>query len=176
MKKIKILVVSDSHGQNYLVKRAIAQEAPFDILVHAGDVEGSLRKELGDPAEYGVCAVAGNMDWHDEYPDSRCFTAGGRRFYLVHGHRHGVHGSRDRLVKAAIENGAEIVIFGHTHMPVLEERDGITVLNPGSIAKPRQQGWKKTYAVIELPVDDDGRPAGEPRITIRSLKGRGLLS
>ncbi len=175
MKRLKILVISDSHGQNHLLRRAIGQEAPIDILVHAGDVEGSLRQELGENTEYKVYAVCGNMDWRDEYPDSLCFEAGGKRFYVVHGHHHGVHTTRERVRAAARDRGAQIAVYGHTHMPLLLEEDGITLLNPGSIAKPRQAGWKKTYAVIEIPLDDSGAAAGEPVIELRSLKGKGLL-
>ena len=45
-----------------------------------------------------------------------------------------------------------MAIYGHTHMPALDEQNDILLLNPGSVAKPRQAGLKKTYAVIM--VDD----------------------
>ena len=44
---MKILIISDSHGHHDLLRRAIGQEAPIDMLIHAGDVEGNLEKILG---------------------------------------------------------------------------------------------------------------------------------
>ena len=60
----------------------------------------------------------------------------------------------DRLKAAAKERKAQIVIFGHSHMPYLQEEDGITFLNPGSISKPRQVSFEPTYAIMKL--DDRG--------------------
>ncbi|MBR3366464.1 MAG: metallophosphoesterase [Lachnospiraceae bacterium] len=168
---MKILVISDTHGQHALLRRAIGQEAPIDILVHAGDIEGSLREILGTKREYAVYAVAGNMDWLQEYPDSLTFEAGGHRFYVAHGHRHGVHSSKARLLEAAKEAGADVAVFGHTHIPYLEEYDDVILLNPGSAAKPRQNGWQKTYAVIEIP---EGDASGEEMtIEHRVIRSKG---
>ena len=152
---MKILILSDSHGHHELVRAAIGREAPIDLLIHAGDVEGDLERILGPAREYGIRAVAGNMDWSDSLESELCFPLGDHHnVYLTHGHRLGVHGSRKKLREKAQKCGADIAIFGHIHMPVYEEEDGITVINPGSIAKSRQEGWKKSYAVMTL--DDDG--------------------
>ena len=59
---MKVLVVSDSHGRHDLLRKAIGQEAPIDMLIHAGDIEGDLERILGPKREYSVRAVAGNMD------------------------------------------------------------------------------------------------------------------
>ena len=61
--QMKVLVVSDSHGRHELLRKAIGQEAPIDMLIHAGDVEGDLDRILGPKREYEIYAVAGNMDW-----------------------------------------------------------------------------------------------------------------
>ena len=63
---MKILILSDSHGNHDLVRKAIGQEAPIDMLIHAGDVEGDLDKILGKKRDYEIRAVAGNMDWSDK--------------------------------------------------------------------------------------------------------------
>lgn len=153
---MKILILSDSHGNHDLVRRAIGQEAPIDLLIHAGDVEGDLEEVLGPKREYEIFAVAGNMDWSDRLPEELCFSAGGHSFYLTHGHRLGVYSGTDRLRACAKEKGADIAVYGHIHIPVYEKgEDGITVINPGSIAKPRQEGWKKTYVVMTIGEDGD---------------------
>ena len=56
-----------------------------------------------------------------------------------------------------LDRRADVVMFGHTHRPCLEESGGIVVLNPGSISYPRQEGRAATYMTIEL--DEDGRMA-----------------
>ena len=152
---MKILIISDSHGYHDLLRRAIGQEAPIDMLIHAGDVEGDLEQILGKKREYEIYAVAGNMDWSDSLEDELCFDVCGHKIFLAHGHRYGVHGGTWRLVEAAKELGADIAVYGHTHVPDYGKEEGVLVINPGSIAKPRQQGWRKTYAVMTID-DRDG--------------------
>ena len=48
---MKVLVVSDSHGRHDLLRKAIGQEAPIDMLIHAGDIEGDLERILGPKRE-----------------------------------------------------------------------------------------------------------------------------
>ena len=55
----------------------------------------------------------------------------------------------DQLVEAAREKGCNAVFFGHIHVPVLEEEDGVLLVNPGSLAFPRQRGRRPSYAVLE---------------------------
>lgn len=167
---MKVLVVSDSHGRHEYLRQAIGQEAPIDLLIHAGDIEGDLDQILG-PRErrgYDIKAVAGNMDWSDKYDDAITFPLAGHKVFLTHGHHYGVSYDTDRLLEAAGKCGADIAIFGHTHRPFLLEEDGVTVMNPGSVAKPRQQGLRKTYAVIMI--DDK---TGEMDIRFKSLPKRG---
>lgn len=153
---MKILILSDSHGNHDLVRRAIGQEAPIDLLIHAGDVEGDLDQVLGPKREYEIRAVAGNMDWSDRLPEEQCFTVGGHTIYVTHGHRLGVYSGTERLRARAGQKGADIAVYGHIHIPVLEKgEDGIMVINPGSIAKPRQEGWKKSYVVMTIGADGE---------------------
>ena len=44
----------------------------------------------------------------------------------------------------------DIVMFGHTHRPVIQVEDEITLINPGSISYPRQQDGKNTYIILEI--------------------------
>ena len=103
---MKILIISDSHGYHDLLRRAIGQEAPIDMLIHAGDVEGDLEQILGKKREYEIYAVAGNMDWSDSLEDELCFDVCGHRIFLAHGHRYGVHGGTWRIQNPASRDGA----------------------------------------------------------------------
>lgn len=147
---MKVLVVSDSHGRHDLLRKAIGQEAPIDMLIHAGDIEGDLDKILGPKREYVVHAVAGNMDWSNSLESAELFDMAGHKVFLTHGHRYGVSYTLSKLRDTAEECGADVAIYGHTHMPALDEQNDIMLLNPGSVAKPRQAGLKKTYAVITI--------------------------
>ena len=48
---------------------------------------------------------------------------------------------------------ADIIMYGHTHKPFFEQREGITLLNPGSLSFPRQEGRKGSYMIIEIAGD-----------------------
>ncbi|HAB93250.1 MAG TPA: YfcE family phosphodiesterase [Lachnospiraceae bacterium] len=165
---MKVLVISDSHGKHDLLRKAIGQEAPIDVLIHAGDVEGDLEQILGDKREYSIHAVAGNMDWISMHGREEIFELAGHKVFLTHGHYYGVSYTLANLREAAEENGCDIAIYGHTHRPALDEQNDILLLNPGSVAKPRQAGLEKTYAVIDI---DDS--TGELEVRFKKLRGRG---
>ena len=165
---MKVLIISDSHGRDENLRKAIGQEAPIDLLIHAGDWEGEPSRILGEKTEYEIKTVAGNMDWSASLESSQLFPLGKHLVFLTHGHRYGVHYGMRGLLDAAEEYGADVVIFGHIHTPVNEELEGVLLLNPGSIAKPRQ-GPEKTYMVIE--VDDE---TGEfSSIELKKLRVKG---
>lgn len=165
---MKVLVVSDSHGRHDLLRKAIGQEAPIDMLIHAGDVEGDLDRILGPKREYEIHAVAGNMDWGTPDKSEDLFDMGGHKVFLTHGHRRGVSYTLANLRETAEEYGADVAIYGHTHMPALDVQNDITLLNPGSVSKPRQAGLKKTYAVIMI-----NDKTGKMTVRFKSLPGSG---
>ena len=76
---------------------------------------------------------------------------GGHKIYAVHGHREGVGMGLSALRYNALQNECDIALYGHTHIPYLDENeDDVTILNPGSISLPRQDDRKKTYAIIDI--------------------------
>lgn len=154
----KILVVSDSHGYNGNLLEALSHfgknGSELEMLIHLGDSGGALG-ELEDFLDCPLIAVRGNCDHSTEYPLVDFVQIGDEAAMITHGHKYSCHYSTERLVEAAKENGASIVMYGHTHIPNVTSGDGMTVLNPGSISLPRQSGSKPTYLVITL--EDDGR-------------------
>lgn len=79
---------------------------------------------------------------------------------MAHGHCHFVSlGLRD-LAETARANGCSVAMFGHTHRPLIEESGGITVINPGSLSFPRQDGRRPSYIVMEA---EGGRASYEIR-------------
>ena len=55
----------------------------------------------------------------------------------------------EHLIKEAFGRGADIVMFGHTHYPMIRREGGLTVINPGSLSYPRQEGRRPSYIVME---------------------------
>ena len=72
-----------------------------------------------------------------------------RGIFLTHGHRYGVKLGRQELAAAADRLGAKIAVYGHTHIPLVEERYGVITLCPGSVSEPRQENRRPTYGVLE---------------------------
>jgi putative phosphoesterase len=69
---------------------------------------------------------------------------------LTHGHRYGVNYNTYELVEAAKRNHADIVMFGHTHVPMIDLSREVWVINPGSLSLPRQHGRIPTFIILEL--------------------------
>ena len=142
------VLVSDSHGRFGRLQEIIEREAPFDMLLHAGDIQGGIGN-LEDWSGCPVYAVKGNCDWYGDFPGERIVPFGKDRIFLTHGHRYGVKLGRQELAAAADRAGANIAVYGHTHVPLVEERYGVIVLCPGSVSEPRQENRRATYAVLE---------------------------
>ena len=153
---LRILIMSDSHGRNENVELAIAQVreeiGEFQMVIHLGDV-GDAR-EIESLAGVPCYIVRGNTDYDAKLLNANVIEAGGHRIFATHGHLYQVDMRLDLLRFAALENDCDIAMYGHTHVPYLEEDpDDVTILNPGSISKPRQADHRYTYMVMEI--DDE---------------------
>lgn len=149
----RILVMSDSHGNNYNVQKAVKKAGKIDLAFHLGDV-GTEYLNIERATHVPTYIVRGNNDYSPELREMIITYIGTHKVLCVHGHRHGVHFGLDSLRYLALQNECEIVMFGHTHVPVLDEGD-VTFINPGSLTYPRQIGHKKTFLIIE--VDDEDK-------------------
>ncbi len=159
----RYLAFSDSHGNNSLMLKVIKKEKKngVDGIFHMGDIEGGDR-ELRNSIPGPVHIVRGNCDYDRSLPEIIVHEIEGVTVVLTHGHRHQVHIDLSILRTIAEANDAKLVMFGHTHRPYLESFQGLTVLNPGSISKPRQQNPQKTYAIVTF--NDDKTVEVEMRV------------
>ena len=155
---MKILVVSDTHGREENLETVVYREAPFDMLVHCGDVEGR-EIFIEALAEVPCCIVSGNNDFFSDLPREEEIEIAGKKFLVTHGHYYGVSIDETGVVEEARSRNCDGVMFGHTHRPVLEVIDGILAINPGSLSYPRQMGRRPSYVVLET--DEDGNITGE---------------
>jgi len=146
---MRLLVVSDTHGNYQLLHRLLQSAGAFDLFIHAGDSGNDLLQLERDFPNLPRYAVAGNCDPFSRLPRELLFQVGGRRIFLTHGDRYGVKYDLLRLVLQGKENRADLVIFGHTHLPLVEASDGMLLLNPGSLSYSRG-GGKHSYGWVEI--------------------------
>jgi phosphoesterase, MJ0936 family len=146
---MRILVVSDTHKHDENLEKVLQLAGKIDYLFHLGDIEGSedyIREIAGCPF-YGVM---GNNDFFTDLPREEEVQIGKYKMLLVHGHQHYVLGGTEHIKKTAISKGIDIVMFGHTHKPIVEKEGNIIALNPGSLTYPRQEGRNPSYIMIEI--------------------------
>ncbi|WP_153733479.1 metallophosphoesterase [Sporosarcina obsidiansis] len=139
---MKIIVLSDSHGDTATVQQIAA--LPADATFHCGDSE----LPVDHPLIKGLHIVRGNCDRDRQLPASVSVKVGDESVFVVHGHEHDVKRSLLALSYAAAEQQASIVLFGHSHLYGAEMIGGVLFVNPGSTTQPRG-GREATYAVIE---------------------------
>ncbi len=155
---MKILIVSDTHRRDQNLKTVIEKTAPFDMLIHLGDTEGSEAyfKEWLHNDNCVIHVVRGNNDFFSFCAREEEIFIGKYRAFISHGHMYGVSLGTEGIKEEARSRKADIVMFGHTHRPFLEYcNDGLVVLNPGSLSYPRQEGRKPSYIVMEI--DREGK-------------------
>jgi len=146
---MKILIVSDTHGKHRALDQAIAQVGPVDMFIHLGDVEGG-EEYLASILDCEQHVVRGNNDFFSHLPREDEFYIGSRKVFATHGHAYYVSLNTAMIKDEGRSRAADIVMFGHTHKPYLEIDSDITVLNPGSLSYPRQEGRKGSYMIMDI--------------------------
>ncbi len=141
------VVFSDIHGDTLSLLKLKNYTLECDGAFFAGDginmLENFTKKEWR--------AVKGNCDFEGQREDF--FEVDGVKIFLTHGDLYSVKSGYLRLLLRAKQLGADVVIFGHTHMPECFSEDGILFINPGTCS---HYGFKKTYAVLFV---SNGKPS-----------------
>lgn len=159
---MKILIISDTHGKNDTYLELIEQENPLDMVIHCGDIEGS-EYLMAEAAGCPIQMVTGNNDFFSDLPAEKEFQIGKYKIWLTHGHTYYVSMNNEYIKREAKARGVDIVMYGHTHRPVLDVEADLITLNPGSLTYPRQEGRKPSYILME--VDE----SGEAHFTLKYL-------
>lgn len=145
---MRAIVLSDSHNDTASCERAIRAISQFDMIIHLGDIARDV--DYLETAYYPtkVVSVLGNNDFYAPGEYERVLDFDGHKIFLCHGHTQSVSYGTEKLLHTAREKGCEAALFGHTHQRKLEKsEDGIILLNPGSVARPRGTG--PSFAVLE---------------------------
>jgi putative phosphoesterase len=146
---MKLLVVSDTHGNFTLTLQAHSLTKKVDVIIHLGDgsSDADLIRELLDVR---VINVAGNCDIGSSAPRELVWECEGKRILLTHGDAYGVKAGLEKLKRRALEVKADLVLFGHSHLATQEPHSDILFLNPGTMMN---QSLHKSYAVVDVTPD-----------------------
>ncbi|MDR7856685.1 metallophosphoesterase [Tissierella sp.] len=147
---MKILVISDTHGYIDNVVQGIKTIGLPDMIFHLGDnVEDGIR--LRDELNIPTTIVRGNGDYNSlDFNDDEIVELNGKKIFLSHGHNYNVNFGLSNLYYKAQEVGADYVLFGHTHIPIIERTEKIVLMNPGSPVLPRGYKKKNTVGILLL--------------------------
>jgi putative phosphoesterase len=163
---VKVVVLSDTHAPRRWKScppAVAAQLRTADLVLHAGDV--CVAAVLTELAEYApVCAVLGNNDGPDVAawgaPETLELDVAGLRVAMIHDS--GPATGRARRMRRRFPD-ADVVVFGHSHIPWDETAEGVRIFNPGSPTDRRRQPrgtfgvWQVTDGVLTaatiLPAD-----------------------
>lgn len=157
---MRILVLSDTHGNYPLALKAVEECDPHDQVVHLGDeVEDALMLEQITGRH--IVKVAGNCDYMTGQPRELCMALDSIRVLITHGDKYQVKSGLARLHRKALQERAHVVLYGHSHRASIDTVGGILFINPGcAINNPEIE---PTCAVLAV-------ECGEPRAEIVSLK------
>lgn len=146
---MKILVVSDSHGDYNIISRLVRMQTKADVVIFLGDGYEEFQDLKLDFPKKMFLGVRGNNDWSCPLPLNDEITLEGKKIFFTHGHREHVKYGLEMLKEAARQRGADIVLFGHTHEPYTEYDNGLYIMNPGCIHRTCC-----SYGVIDIQKND----------------------
>lgn len=142
---MKLIVFSDNHRNEEIVKDIIHNNPNCDRYISLGDSEMSEEALTS----LGVFGVRGNYPFEPKYPYELIFEFEGVKTLLTHGHKYNVKSGLYSLFSYAKTNNCKLVLYGHTHQFKIDEIDNIIMVNPGSANYPK--GFQDpTFAKIEL--------------------------
>lgn len=158
---MKIAVISDTHRIKKYIELSKKYIDDADVLIHLGDDSEDIQ-ELAKDFKGEVYGVRGNCDYISKYPNEQLLVIGEKKIFITHGHFYGVKNGMMNIVSKGLEVGADIVLFGHTHIALIEEYKGVMLMNPGSVSLPRINN--RYIGFIEL---EDGV---KPNLYLKKLK------
>ncbi|MBS8264510.1 metallophosphoesterase [Mesobacillus boroniphilus] len=150
---MKIVVISDTHmpkKAKRLPERLLIDLEDCDYIIHAGDWQTvELYNEL---KQYGhIIGVTGNVDGPElkrMLKSKEILRAGNFHIGIVHGHGTGKT-TEKRAVETFAEDEVDCIVYGHSHIPVVKEIDGVIVFNPGSPTDKRRQ-QEFSYGILTV--------------------------
>ena len=144
---MKVLVFSDSHTDVTTMDDAILNEQP-QMVLHLGDHYGDALTLRDHYPCIPMHFVMGNTDFFSSGDTEQVLKVHGHCLYMTHGHLFNVKNGLNTIYLKGRSVNADIVLFGHTHVPLNEEEQGYTLFNPGSCNHYAHGRAKPTYGRI----------------------------
>jgi len=154
----KVIVMSDTHGNQKYLRKVLEQENSYDYIFHLGDYyedmdensdlfENAILKRV--PGIFNKRYISGSLS------KTELVELLNWRFLLVH------------FINDAIKfkNKTDIILFGHTHNPHYEKGKDIHLINPGHLKKSHHRGSDASYLVLEVEKE-------QIRLIYKTLKGK----
>ena len=147
---MRIIVVSDTHGRASRFEEVVRLHDEADAFIHLGDGEWDFERVSDMHPDKKMYFVCGNCDYRSLRQSVCLETFGGMRVLFTHGSNEGVKSGLNRLIAKAKSVNADIVLYGHTHIPYTDYIDSkLYIMNPGSLGAPRES-IRGTYGVIDI--------------------------
>ena len=143
----KCIILSDTHGSLKGIEKLKLLFQENDYIIHLGDGAGDL-KEIFSEYPDKVYQCKGNCDFVSAYPDEGVLEIEQVRILYCHGHQYGVKTLLGVLANQAKKKGCDVALYGHTHRADICEMDGVTLINPGSLKRPTDEGGSYCYLVV----------------------------
>jgi hypothetical protein len=145
---IVLPIFSDTHGFRESIKKCANIAKDYQYFIHLGD---NIRDAFEIEKLSGTIGykVVGNTDIGAMGDEKILLTLGGKRILITHGHQFGVKSGLDRLSYFCEENNIHLALFGHTHVSLIEEFNGVKYFNPGSTVFPRG-GTYRSYGLVKI--------------------------
>lgn len=144
---MRILVMSDSHGEKYDPLLAVKQQPEAKYVIHLGDGEHDLDRCKEKYPDKIYIQVKGNCDFGSQLNAVETISLGGKKIYITHGYLENVKYGLTNLFFRSKETQADIVLYGHTHTACHDYYENMHIFNPGSIREGK-------YGVIDI--EDNG--------------------
>ncbi|MEG0014100.1 MAG: metallophosphoesterase [Cellulosilyticaceae bacterium] len=149
---MKVLVISDTHHRINRVDRVleIFKDKGIEHIIHAGDHLQDAKDIEAKYPHIQVHKVPGNCDMEGYGSDtSKLIRISGIPIFIAHGHKHHVKYDYEEIFIDAVAHEAKVAIFGHSHSAYKERKEGIILLNPGSISEPRDTTMP-SFATLDI--------------------------
>lgn len=142
---MRILVVSDTHGDTRNLIETIRCNSKAEVIIHCGDGADDVSEVKALFSDRMFISVRGNCDLCCDAPYTESITLEGKKLLVTHGHLYSVKYDLYSLACFARQEQADMVLFGHTHVPASVYDDGLYMLNPGSL-----RGYGGSYALVDI--------------------------
>ncbi len=145
---MRIFVISDTHGKIDKALELYKTLQDIDLIVHLGDLWNDAKK-MKDQLNVPLIGVKGNMDGSFSKDGHHILETEYGNIFLTHGHMENVKQSLESILYKAESLQCKAAFFGHTHIPLFQQAEGLYLLNPGSLSLP-VGGRKGSYAVATV--------------------------